>query len=718
MANIHVSTRTALNTAMNSTVAAGDTVIIDNNITLDTNSTITTKAVAFTLTSGEGGPFTLLRGTSNNADMITVAAGTVLTTTNIILDGNRAQRPAAQTGKVLQVKGTLNMNDNTYVQNNYSSSQGGGIVVQNTASATAVVNINNGYILNNESTANAGGILINNYGRVVMHGGAISGNVCAAYGGGVRNAGAFEFYNGALENNIAHEDGGGIAMNSGSTSDMIIDGGLIQNNVADGTNLADRGFGGGLFIISKSGGYIVNIIGNTVFRNNIAALRGGAIDVSEYDRLNVDADVIFQNNSASEGHILDPADLATYEAHIHATVWTAPFAYGYNNFDITYLKGTQALSHTVTFHTVHTQYASQTVADGGTAFNPFNPTLSCGYYNVLWYTDPGFASNTLYDFATPVTADTELYGQETYVPCTYNFSFDSNGGTLIPTQSVTEGTPGTRPADPTIPCGTFAGWYADEALTTPYDFAQPITQNTRIYAKYNMTCDVYFVTFDPQNGDYNYDFAVEQVASGMPVSRPPDPAKGCALFLGWYTAATGGTLFDFSTPITADRTLYAHWQDSTCYTVQFTSNGGTSVPTQTVIGGLAAAEPTPPTYGCHPFGGWYTSPLLTPATKWDFSSPVTSDMMLYAKWESCAFTVSFDSNGGGYVPAQHVVGDPPQASVPTMPANGCNVFAGWYTDPAFTQLYDFTLPVEHDMTLYARWIAASCPRAVCCYCVR
>lgn len=64
------------------------------------------------------------------------------------------------------------------------------------------------------------------------------------------------------------------------------------------------------------------------------------------------------------------------------------------------------------------------------------------------------------------------------------------------------------------------------------------------------------VTFDAQNDTKPL---VVTVAEGSPVAQPTDPTKAGYVFAGWWTDPTGGVLWDFSTPITADMTLYAHW---------------------------------------------------------------------------------------------------------------------------------------------------------------
>lgn len=73
------------------------------------------------------------------------------------------------------------------------------------------------------------------------------------------------------------------------------------------------------------------------------------------------------------------------------------------------------------------------------------------------------------------------------------------------------------------------------------------------------------------------------------------------------------------------------------------------------------------------------------------------------------FTVTFDSQGGTAVPAVTVEKgkvvvepetDPTRAAASAEEAWS---FVGWFTDAAATQEYDFSTPIEADLTLYAGW---------------
>ncbi|MBQ3000127.1 MAG: leucine-rich repeat protein [Oscillospiraceae bacterium] len=67
------------------------------------------------------------------------------------------------------------------------------------------------------------------------------------------------------------------------------------------------------------------------------------------------------------------------------------------------------------------------------------------------------------------------------------------------------------------------------------------------------------------------------------------------------------------------------------YTITFESNGGSTVPSQTVEARKTAQRPVAPTKEGFIFGGWHTDAALTQL--YDFGKPVISDMTLYAKWE-------------------------------------------------------------------------------------
>ncbi|GAE06792.1 S-layer homology domain-containing protein [Paenibacillus sp. JCM 10914] len=80
--------------------------------------------------------------------------------------------------------------------------------------------------------------------------------------------------------------------------------------------------------------------------------------------------------------------------------------------------------------------------------------------------------------------------------------------------------------------------------------------------------------------------------------------------------------------------------------VSYDSNGGTAVPPENVAYNGAATPPSDPTRTGHTFEGWYEDSRLT--TVYDFTTPVTADISLYAKWiVNSTGTPTNPDNGGG-----------------------------------------------------------------------
>ncbi|MEE1069396.1 MAG: InlB B-repeat-containing protein [Paludibacteraceae bacterium] len=88
----------------------------------------------------------------------------------------------------------------------------------------------------------------------------------------------------------------------------------------------------------------------------------------------------------------------------------------------------------------------------------------------------------------------------------------------------------------------------------------------------------------------------------------------------------------------------------TTYTVTFNANGhGTKPDDQTIASGQKAIEPTAPTATGYAFGGWYTDQACSDDKKFDFNTPITDNIPLYAKWTAKTYTITLDANGGTFV---------------------------------------------------------------------
>lgn len=138
----------------------------------------------------------------------------------------------------------------------------------------------------------------------------------------------------------------------------------------------------------------------------------------------------------------------------------------------------------------------------------------------------------------------------------------------------------------------------------------------------------YTVTFNSQGGS---EVASQAVYAGEKIVKPANPTKEKEYFVDWYKEAECTNVWDFENEtVSQDITLYAKWT-SIAYTVTFETNGGSAIEAQLVPEGTFATKPaTAPTKEGNLFEGWYTEQTMT--NLFDFYTPITKDITLYAKW--------------------------------------------------------------------------------------
>lgn len=128
--------------------------------------------------------------------------------------------------------------------------------------------------------------------------------------------------------------------------------------------------------------------------------------------------------------------------------------------------------------------------------------------------------------------------------------------------------------------------------------------------------------------------SAQTIDRGGKFTKPAAPSKENHTFAGWYN---GDEKFDFDADTTNAPNvlnLVAKW-DINQYTVKFVSDYG-SFADQTVEHGkpIETDKLTIPEVEGYTFGGWYTDKDHN--TKFDFSTAITGDTKVYAKWEKNA----------------------------------------------------------------------------------
>ncbi len=209
-------------------------------------------------------------------------------------------------------------------------------------------------------------------------------------------------------------------------------------------------------------------------------------------------------------------------------------------------------SFTVTFYDGTTALSTQTVTNGYNAEVPTAPTSTGKIFNG-WYADE--ALTTAFDFGSIISGDTPVYASWIN-ECTVTFKDVSK---TLSTQTVTPGYNAKVPTAPTKEGQNFNGWYADAALTTPYNFGSVVKANTSVYARF----DVNYISV---NLYLNADTLFETIAVPEGETLPDDlaPTMKYKEFSGvWYTDAACTQAYDASSAVTSELTLYAGWEEQT-----------------------------------------------------------------------------------------------------------------------------------------------------------
>ena len=166
----------------------------------------------------------------------------------------------------------------------------------------------------------------------------------------------------------------------------------------------------------------------------------------------------------------------------------------------------------------------------------------------------------------------------------------------------------------------FDGWYlkpdfSGDKVTMPYTIG---TDNVEFYGRY--VRDTYNLTIN-----YKYADGTEAAQTHTESLTYGSSYSVTSPVITGYTAdklTVSGNMPDNDVTVDVTYTINE-------YTVKFESNGGSTVADQKVNYNGKATKPPAPTRSGYTFNGWYNKELKT---AYDFSTPVTANITLYAKW--------------------------------------------------------------------------------------
>ena len=201
------------------------------------------------------------------------------------------------------------------------------------------------------------------------------------------------------------------------------------------------------------------------------------------------------------------------------------------------------IDYSVTFISEGATYLSQTVREGNLAEVPVQPQKE-GYVFKGWFLDEAFTVE--YGFTDPVNANTTLYAKFTVG---YSVSFFV-GEELFASQFIAEGDSATYPEIPKADGFVFKKWCIDQGLSFEFDFANPIFEETVIYAQ---MAEAYKVNYSDEEGNIIFS---ENVEKGTAPTEPAPPEKEGYKLKDWYLDKDLTIKYDFDTPLEEGTILY------------------------------------------------------------------------------------------------------------------------------------------------------------------
>ena len=424
-------------------------------------------------------------------------------------------------------------------------------------------------------------------------------------------------------------------------------------------------------------------------------------------------------------------------------------------------------SYTVSFDANYEGGIAQPASKSVVYHSPYGTMAVCereGYHFDGWYTESAGGVYVASTSECSIAEDHTLYAHWIEKPKAQHIvSFNTNGGSYIDAQKITDGECAARPqADPTKTGYSFDDWYADAEFKNKFDFTIPVTSPSTVYARWNVNS--YTINWlGGLKGDTLITSTREEYNS-YPAFPKEEEGK---LEIEGYVFSGWDPEFEPVTQDTSYRAVYMQKDPEYCFvTVRVTTGQNTNSIVRRIKKGNSIGPLSRPEYR---FDGWYDNISFEGKPSATYG-PVYSDTTIFARYipkqfliswmdgevtlatEMCAYDtrpeykgapeklqkegyvftgwtpeivpvreaasykavfvsksegqciVSFDSCGGTPVSAKRLnTGEKATPPEPEPERTGYH-FDGWYRDRAYTLPFDFDEPVRQDLILFAKWI--------------
>ena len=366
-----------------------------------------------------------------------------------------------------------------------------------------------------------------------------------------------------------------------------------------------------------------------------------------------------------------------------------------------------------------------------------------------WYKDPEFSEP--FELDSLILESMTLYAKWKGKDILVNF--ETNGGSFVESVIGEYGKPLEKVTAPKKDGYIFMGWYKDKNFTSFFSYSEKLTNDLTLYAKWNQDTSSeiqYSVVLFNQDLEIIETIKVNKNGNLLGMVAPSFPNK---VLENWYTDTSFGTVYDLSTPITRNISIYGLYVDG--YEVTFLDKDGKFIAKVLAGEGMKADAPKAPVVEGYEFVGWSQSidnisgPITVKACydlkrfKVDFISDgkvvytqlvktgelpivpddlnkyakegyhfvgfnkeftkVTSDTSYIINWELNEYTVLFvDYNNQVFAEIKAHYGE----RIPKYVFAGNSYYSGnenWYTTNSFINLYDFNTPIKSDLVLYGQF---------------
>ena len=417
--------------------------------------------------------------------------------------------------------------------------------------------------------------------------------------------------------------------------------------------------------------------------------------------------------------------------------------------DITLHSKYEINTYTVSFYHNNEKYVEdQKVNYGESAVKPSIDPTKEDYNFSGWVIKE---TNNKYDFTSKVTKDIELESSFTAKP-TYTVTFKI-GNEVILTENVIEGHKVTSKEAPYKKGYLFDKWYSDEGLTIENNFDEKIMGNKIIYGKYNE--NKHTVTYMNEKEVYYTEEVLDRFTAKGPSENPSKEG-----YTFKYFSKDKKVAFDYNAEITEDTTLYAVYEINK-YTVTYINEGSEYHKEELTYGSKHEKIEDPFKTG-YTFIGWYNEneekveypitvtkditlhskyeinkytitfndedrittkevnynnkvePVINQGKtgytfkywskekggeEYNFNTPVTENMTLYAVYEINKYTVTYINEGSEYHKEELTYGSKHEKI--EDPFKTGYTFIGWYNENE--EKVEYPITVTKDITLHSKY---------------